>query len=101
MEKCNQEYNSRIEQEIMKLDLSKPRLMAILNLTPDSFSDGGKWGKPEQIVEGVGTMIGQGADIIDIGVNRRAPVRNGSVPQSRRRAWWISSRQYRNVIPIR
>ena len=57
----------------MKLDLSKPQLMAILNLTPDSFSDGGKWDNPEQIINGVGTMIEQGADIIDVGGESTRP----------------------------
>ncbi len=57
----------------MKLDLSKPQLMAILNLTPDSFSDGGKWDNLEQIIKGVGTMIEQGADIIDVGGESTRP----------------------------
>ena len=57
----------------MKLDLSKPQLMAILNLTPDSFSDGGKWNRPEQVIEGVGAMIEQGADIIDVGGESTRP----------------------------
>ena len=47
--------------------------MAILNLTPDSFSDGGKWRQPTQIIEGVGTMIEQGADIIDVGGESTRP----------------------------
>lgn len=58
---------------MMQLDLSKPKLMAILNLTPDSFSDGGKWSGAEQIIEGVGTMIKQGAEIIDIGGESTRP----------------------------
>ena len=57
----------------MKLDLSKPQLMAILNLTPDSFSDGGKWDESEKIIKGVGTMIEQGADIIDVGGESTRP----------------------------
>ena len=73
IEKHNQEYNDFIGQETMKLDLSKPQLMAILNLTPDSFSDGGKWNNLEQIISGVGTMIEQGADIIDVGGESTRP----------------------------
>ena len=57
----------------MQLDLSKPKLMAILNLTPDSFSDGGKWRPRSQTIEGVGTMLEQGADIIDVGGESTRP----------------------------
>ena len=47
--------------------------MAILNLTPDSFSDGGKWRQATQIIDGVGAMLAQGADIIDIGGESTRP----------------------------
>ena len=57
----------------MRLDLSKPKLMAILNLTPDSFSDGGRWSQPEQIIKGVRAMIEEGADIIDVGGESTRP----------------------------
>ena len=57
----------------MQLDLSKPKLMAILNLTPDSFSDGGQWTQLPQIIAGVGAMIAQGADIIDVGGESTRP----------------------------
>lgn len=42
-------------------------LMGILNVTPDSFSDGGKYLHPDHYLSHVGNMIGEGAQIIDIG----------------------------------
>ena len=50
-----------------KLNLDRPRLMGILNLTPDSFSDGGKFLDPNQALDRVQQLIDDGADIIDIG----------------------------------
>jgi len=49
------------------LDLSVPKIMGILNVTPDSFYDGGKYDDPGKILEKVRSMIGEGADIIDVG----------------------------------
>lgn len=49
------------------LSLDRPRLMGILNLTPDSFSDGGQYNDPERALQHAGEMLAQGADIIDIG----------------------------------
>lgn len=47
--------------------------MGILNVTPDSFSDGGKFQDIEQAVKQVNTMIEEGADIIDIGGESTRP----------------------------
>ena len=41
--------------------------MGVLNVTPDSFSDGGRWADPEAAVAHARELIAQGADIIDIG----------------------------------
>jgi dihydropteroate synthase len=51
----------------MNLNFSKPLLMGILNLTPDSFSDGGKYTKGEDATLRIHKIIQDGADIIDIG----------------------------------
>lgn len=51
----------------MILDLSKPKLMGILNLTPDSFSDGGEFGDVDQAMIQLQKLQHDGADIIDIG----------------------------------
>ena len=49
------------------IDCSEPRVMGILNLTPDSFFDGGKYKDEHSILTQVETMIQQGADFIDVG----------------------------------
>ena len=49
------------------LDLSTPRVMAIMNLTPDSFYDGGKLKNHDQLLAKVQQFIDEGASIIDLG----------------------------------
>lgn len=51
----------------------KTQLCAILNVTPDSFSDGGKWFGHDQALAHVKELIAQGADIIDIGGESTRP----------------------------
>ncbi len=55
------------------LDLLSPKVMGILNITPDSFFDGGKFSKEEQWLLQVEKMIHQGASIIDIGAVSTRP----------------------------
>ncbi|MVT13387.1 MAG: dihydropteroate synthase [Euryarchaeota archaeon] len=55
------------------LDLSKVRIMGILNVTPDSFSDGGMYMKRERALEHAKKMVEEGADIIDIGAESTRP----------------------------
>ncbi len=49
------------------LDLSSPKVMGILNITPDSFYDGGQYTKEKESLEQVEKMLNEGASIIDIG----------------------------------
>lgn len=49
------------------LDLSIPRVMGILNITPDSFFDGGRYANESDIAARVDQLISEGADIIDVG----------------------------------
>jgi dihydropteroate synthase len=60
------------------LNLSKPAVMGVLNLTPDSFSDGGNVFSqsqvdPNKVLTTVSTMIDDGADIIDLGGESTRP----------------------------
>ncbi|MFK5915797.1 MAG: dihydropteroate synthase [Woeseiaceae bacterium] len=55
------------------LDLSTPKVMGILNVTPDSFSDGGKFTKIDAALKQVEQMIADGASIIDIGGESTRP----------------------------
>ena len=59
------------------LDLSSPKIMGILNATPDSFSDGGNFNEVEAALGRIGLMISQGAHIIDVGGESTRP---GSEP---------------------
>lgn len=49
------------------------KIMAILNLTPDSFYDGGSYQNTKQVIKKVGDYLNQGADIVDIGAYSSRP----------------------------
>ena len=70
--------------------LNKPLIMGILNITPDSFSDGGKYSDLKAALSHVELMISEGADIIDIGGESTRP---GSDSVS-------ATEQIRRVIPV-
>jgi len=55
------------------VDLSVPKIMGILNLTPDSFSDGGKFDNEKSALEHAEKLINDGASIIDIGPQSTRP----------------------------
>ncbi|MFK8075367.1 MAG: dihydropteroate synthase [Granulosicoccus sp.] len=55
------------------LDLSRPRIMGILNVTPDSFSDGGRFLALDKALEHAETMLAAGADILDVGGESTRP----------------------------
>jgi len=56
------------------LDLSTPKIMGILNFTPDSFSDSGKFFQLDKALFQAETMLNQGASIIDIGGESTRPM---------------------------
>ncbi len=73
-----------------ELPLSRPLVMGILNVTPDSFSDGGKFvGSKEAIKQGL-KMIDEGADIVDIGGESSRP---GAMPVS-------AEEEQKRIIPV-
>lgn len=55
------------------IDLTYPRIMGIVNVTPDSFSDGGRWHNPLQAMRHCETLLSQGADILDLGAESSRP----------------------------
>ncbi len=55
------------------IDLSSPKVMGILNITPDSFYDGGKYNNPSTIVNHVEKMLSEGATFIDVGAYSSRP----------------------------
>ena len=59
------------------IDLSRPRLMGIVNVTPDSFSDGGRYASTRAALAHCEQLVAQGADILDLGGESSRP---GSPP---------------------
>ena len=55
------------------MDLRYPKIMGILNCTPDSFFDGGQYNNSEQALRQVEKMLSEGADMIDIGAYSSRP----------------------------
>ena len=55
------------------MQISNPMIMGVLNITPDSFSDGGKHLKTDAAIKQAQLMVSQGADIIDIGGESTRP----------------------------
>lgn len=73
-----------------QLDLSHPVVMGVLNVTPDSFSDGGRHDQVESAVNAALAMVGEGAAIIDIGGESTRP---GATPVA-------ADEECRRVIPV-
>jgi len=62
--------------------MSKPLVMGILNVTPDSFYDGGRYNSENEIIKKVHTMVNEGAAIVDIGGYSTRPGANDiSLPE--------------------
>ncbi|MGH8287095.1 MAG: dihydropteroate synthase [Steroidobacteraceae bacterium] len=72
------------------LDLSAPAIMGVLNVTPDSFSDGGRYLDSRAAVEHARRMIDEGAAIIDIGGDSTRP---GAAPVE-------ADEETRRVLPV-
>jgi len=64
--------------------------MGVLNVTPDSFSDGGKWFDPDAAVQHGMELIAQGADVIDVGGESSRP---GAAPVA-------EDEERRRVLPV-
>ncbi len=71
-------------------EIKKPLILAILNVTPDSFSDGGKYNRVDAALQQVALMLAQGADIIDVGGESTRPGSDPVAPEE----------QLRRVIPV-
>lgn len=55
------------------IDLSRPKIMGILNITPNSFFDGGKYADENAILQQVENMLNEGATFIDVGAYSSKP----------------------------
>lgn len=56
-----------------RIDLNQPRVMGIVNLTPDSFSDGGRWLAPSAALRHAESLLREGAELLDIGAESTRP----------------------------
>jgi dihydropteroate synthase len=64
------------------LNLGRPAVMGVVNITPDSFSDGGRFLEPQRAIEHARQLSAAGADILDIGAESTRPY-GGAVAVSR------------------
>ena len=71
--------------------LDRPVIMGILNVTPDSFSDGGRFTGLDAALEHADRLVAAGAAIVDIGGESTRPGRNESVPVEE---------ELRRVVPV-
>lgn len=62
-----------LESKGIRLSLARPHVMGILNVTPDSFSDGGSWNRIDKALQHARDMVNQGATLIDIGGESTRP----------------------------
>ncbi|VAX23749.1 Dihydropteroate synthase [hydrothermal vent metagenome] len=74
----------------LRLGFNRPLIMGVVNATPDSFSDGGKYLKPRNAIEQAARLIESGAGIIDIGGESSRP---GAKPVS-------AKEEGRRVLPV-
>lgn len=56
-----------------RLDFQQTRVMGVLNTTPDSFSDGGRYTRPERLAKRITEMLVAGVDVIDVGGESTRP----------------------------
>jgi dihydropteroate synthase len=63
------------------LSKTRPLIMGVLNVTPDSFSDGGRFLQPPAAIEHARRLVAEGADIVDVGAESTRPY-GGAVPVS-------------------
>ena len=73
------------------IELDRPIVLGILNVTPDSFSDGGRWATVDAAVARAERMVEEGADLLDVGGESTRP--QGAVPVD-------ASEELRRVLPV-
>ena len=86
-EKINKDLKTIVKKNknFSSLNFNKiPNIMGVLNLTPDSFSDGGKFNKKKTGISHAKNLFKSGADIVDVGGESTRP---GSKPISKKKEW--------------
>lgn len=89
----SQQYPTRLPCGNRVLDLSRTHVMGILNITPDSFSDGGRFSQRDEALRHAEAMVLAGATLIDVGVSRPAPAPAPCLPPKSLSVWRPLSRQ--------
>jgi dihydropteroate synthase len=74
-----------------RFDRRLPRLVAVVNVTPDSFSDGGRWKDVAGAVAFALRCVESGAELLDVGGESTRPVGGGTVP---------AEEEIRRVVPV-
>jgi dihydropteroate synthase len=74
----------------VELSLERPLVMGVVNVTPDSFSDGGRFFAPGDAIERACAMVGEGAALVDIGAESSRP---GAAPVS-------EAEELRRLLPV-
>ena len=67
------QYSTRLPCGNRVLDLARPQVMGILNVTPDSFSDGGRFRQRDEALRHAAAMVAAGASLIDVGGESTRP----------------------------
>lgn len=83
-------FSMKLKCRDRELDLSRPRVMGVLNVTPDSFSDGGRYQSLDAALDRAVRMVEEGASIIDVGGESTRP---GADPVD-------AAREMARVIPV-
>lgn len=83
-------YPWRVGTTTIELSSRRPLVMGIVNVTPDSFSDGGRFLDPERAIEQACRLLDEGADIVDIGGESTRP---GALPVP-------ANEELRRVLPV-
>lgn len=84
------DLGNNLEEKIKNPPNSRTKIVGILNITPDSFSDGGKYFSINDAIRHIEELINDGADIIDIGAETTKPGSQGV----------SSEEQLKRIIPV-
>lgn len=84
-----------------RIDLSRPRVMGIVNVTPDSFSDGGLYARPADALAHCERLVAEGADILDIGGESTRPgARAPDTAEELARVWPVLAHALTLGLPV-
>src|SRR5690606_41727684 len=84
-----------------QLDLARPLVMGIVNVTPDSFSDGGRFASTKTALEHCELLLKQGADILDVGGESSRPgIAPATLDEERARVLPVVREAVRMNVPM-